>query len=89
MLGFAGVVDVTESALDLRDTYLQAKIVKAKYSDDALHVALATVAGCALIVQLELPAHRPLSEDPPIQRHEYAQRLPADRDFFAAGGDPI
>jgi len=50
MLGFAEVVDVTESALDLRDTYLQAKIVKAKYSDDALHVALATVAECALIV---------------------------------------
>ena len=49
-MGFAGVVDVTESALDLRDTYLQAKIVKAKYSDDALHVALVTVAECALIV---------------------------------------
>ena len=49
-MGFAGVVDVTESALDLRDAYLQAKIVKAKYSDDALHVALATVAECALIV---------------------------------------
>jgi hypothetical protein len=50
MLSFAEVADITESALDLRDAYLQAKIVKAKYSDDALHVALATVAECALIV---------------------------------------
>lgn len=50
MLGFAEVTDITESALDLRDAYLQAKIVTPKYADDALHVALATVAGCALIV---------------------------------------
>jgi len=34
----------------LRDAYLQAKIVTPKYADDALHVALATVAGCTLIV---------------------------------------
>ena len=50
MLGFAEVADITESALDLRDAYLQAKIVTSRYSDDALHVALATMAGCALIV---------------------------------------
>ena len=50
MLGLAEVADITESALDLRDAYLQAKIVTPKYSDDALHVALATVAGCTLIV---------------------------------------
>jgi len=50
MLGFAEVADVSASALDLRDAYLQAKIVAATHSDDALHVALATVAGCTLIV---------------------------------------
>ena len=50
MLGFAEVADITENALDLRDAYLQAKIVTPKYSDDALHVALATVTGCTLIV---------------------------------------
>jgi hypothetical protein len=44
------VTDITSSALELRDAYLQAKIVPPKYSDDALHVALATVAGCPLIV---------------------------------------
>jgi predicted nucleic acid-binding protein len=50
MLGFAEVADITENALDLREAYVQAKIVTPKYSDDALHVALATVAGCTLIV---------------------------------------
>ncbi|MCL4504815.1 MAG: type II toxin-antitoxin system VapC family toxin [Chloroflexi bacterium] len=50
MLSLAEVTDITVSALELRDAYLQAKIVTPKYSDDALHVALATVAGCALIV---------------------------------------
>ena len=50
MLGFAEVADITASALDLRDAYLQARIVAAKHSDDALRGALATVAGCTLIV---------------------------------------
>lgn len=50
MLGLAEVTDITTSALELRDAYLQAKIVTPKYSDDALHVALATVAECPLIV---------------------------------------
>lgn len=50
MLGLAEVADITASALELRDAYLQAKIVTPKYSADALHVALATVAGCSLIV---------------------------------------
>lgn len=50
MLGLAEVADVTANALELRDAYLQAKIVTPKYTDDALHVALATVTGCAMIV---------------------------------------
>ena len=54
MLGFAEVADITASALDLRDAYLQARIVAAKHSDDAFHVALATVAGCTLIVSWNL-----------------------------------
>ncbi len=50
LLRLAEVTDITVSALELRDAYLQAKILTPKYSDDALHVALATVAGCPLIV---------------------------------------
>jgi hypothetical protein len=34
----------------LRDAYLRAKIISAKYSDDVLHVALAMVSECSLIV---------------------------------------
>jgi hypothetical protein len=51
MLGFAEVADITGSALDPRDAYLQAGIVTPRYSGDALHVALATVSGCTLIVR--------------------------------------
>ena len=50
MLALAEVTDIIASALELRDAYLNAKIVTPKYSADALHVALATVAGCPLIV---------------------------------------
>ncbi len=50
MLEFSEVAEVTEDALALRDAYLQAQIVSRKYTDDALHVAMATVSGCALIV---------------------------------------
>jgi hypothetical protein len=49
-LAVAELIDVTEEALRLRDAYLGAKIILAKYSDDALHVALATVSECSLIV---------------------------------------
>lgn len=46
----AKIIDISEEALSLRDSYLSAKIVSRKYSNDALHVALATVFGCPLIV---------------------------------------
>jgi predicted nucleic acid-binding protein len=36
-------VGVTGEALDLRDAYLEAEVVPARYSDDALHVALAVI----------------------------------------------
>ncbi|MDZ7363332.1 MAG: type II toxin-antitoxin system VapC family toxin [candidate division KSB1 bacterium] len=50
MLPHAEVVDITEDALKLRQAYLDAKIVSAKFSNDALHVALATVSDCMIIV---------------------------------------
>jgi hypothetical protein len=40
---------VTREALALRDTYLRANIVTAKYADDALHVAQATLARADVI----------------------------------------
>ena len=50
VLRFSGVVEVSEHALQLRDAYVHSRVVSVKYSDDALHVAVATVSGCSLIV---------------------------------------
>jgi predicted nucleic acid-binding protein len=50
MLSLVDVIEVSEQALRLRDAYLEAGIVLPQWSEDALHVALATVAGCPLIV---------------------------------------
>jgi predicted nucleic acid-binding protein len=44
------VIEVSEKTLRLRDAYLEAGIVSSQWSEDALHVALATVSGCSLIV---------------------------------------
>lgn len=50
MLPLAEIVEVTEEALTLRGAYLKAKIVFKKFANDALHVALATVSNCSIIV---------------------------------------
>ena len=50
ILPFTEIIDVTEKALQLRNAYLNAKIVSKKNSNDALHVALATISGCPIIV---------------------------------------
>lgn len=43
-------VPITPDAVALRQAYMDAGIVTPKSRDDALHVALATVAGCSMIV---------------------------------------
>ena len=50
MLGYAEVVATTQEALFLRQAYLDAGILAPGSADDALHVALATVSDCNLIV---------------------------------------
>ncbi|MEK6263118.1 MAG: hypothetical protein AABP62_31455 [Planctomycetota bacterium] len=50
MLQSATVAEITEAVLRLQRAYLQAEILTANSAADALHVALATVSGCALIV---------------------------------------
>lgn len=50
MLLFAEVVGINEAVLNLQKIYLNKKIVSKKYSTDAMHVALATVAGARVIV---------------------------------------
>lgn len=46
----AKFIDISEEALQLRKAYLDAGIVTPKSAADAFHVALATVAGCRLII---------------------------------------
>ena len=50
MAAFAEIAEITEAAIDLRQAYLAAGIVGPKCADDALHVALATVSACELII---------------------------------------
>lgn len=50
MLSAVELIDISEEALRLRDAYLEAEIISSHWSGDALHVALATVARCSLIV---------------------------------------
>ena len=44
------LAEISPAVLDLRDAYLSAGIVTAKSTDDATHVALATISQCEIIV---------------------------------------
>lgn len=50
MLLEADVAEITFKSLELRDAYVSAGILSPRWSDDALHVAIATVSHCAMIV---------------------------------------
>jgi hypothetical protein len=50
MLSMMRIVVVDEEVLRLRDAYVSAGIVSAKWADDAGHVAAATIGGADLIV---------------------------------------
>lgn len=44
------ILEVDSNCLLLRDEYLKNSIVSRKYMDDALHVAIATVSNCDIVV---------------------------------------
>ena len=50
LLDIVDVVEISEVALNLKDMYVETGIVTPQWNDDALHVAIATVASCSLIV---------------------------------------
>jgi hypothetical protein len=50
LMTLAEIAEVTADALALRTAYLGEGIVGPRYADDALHVAIATVARCPVIV---------------------------------------
>jgi predicted nucleic acid-binding protein len=47
---FIEVIVISNEVLELRDAYLNARIVSKKFSNDALHVAFATISECSIIV---------------------------------------
>lgn len=47
---YAVLISITPEAIDLQEQYLKRKILTPKWEDDALHVALATVNNCQIIV---------------------------------------
>jgi len=50
MLPLIEVLQVTDEALILKRAYLRSGVLTPKWDQDALHVAMATVSGCAMIV---------------------------------------
>ncbi len=50
MLAFADLIEVPAPAFDLQVAYVRHGVVSEKSAPDALHVAAATVSGCAAIV---------------------------------------
>jgi predicted nucleic acid-binding protein len=50
LIEYMEIIDISEPALKLRDAYLKAKIVPRKFSNDALHVAIASVSSCPIVV---------------------------------------
>ena len=50
IVGKAEIAELTQEVLELRDAYLSAGVVTPKSKDDAAHVAIATIAGCRMIV---------------------------------------
>jgi hypothetical protein len=50
MLPLVEVLEVTDDALNLQEAYLRAGVVTPKWDQDALHVAMATLSRCAMIV---------------------------------------
>ena len=56
-LATAEGVEITAEALRLGQAYVQAGIVTPKFGNDALHVALATLASCDLVVSWNFKHH--------------------------------
>ena len=50
MVRDAAIAPITADVLRLREAYLEAGILAPQWKEDALHVALATIAGCDMIV---------------------------------------
>jgi len=50
IIAYAKLIDLTQEVLELRQSYLDAHIVTSKSKNDAVHVALATISHCNMII---------------------------------------
>ncbi len=50
ILSIAELVPVSQEAIGLRNFYLKHEIITSRWADDALHVALATISDCPMII---------------------------------------
>lgn len=62
------MLDLSDEAIALADEYLRYGIVPESFVDDAMHIAIATVAAAAILVELQ--AYRALREGTEIQRRQ-------------------
>jgi hypothetical protein len=83
MLRLTEIANVTEAALQLQQSYLESEILTPKWGNDALHVTLATVSKCELIVSWNL-THCAFQKDSVVQCRQYIERLFGNRDLFSA-----
>ena len=86
LLRLVDVVEVSENALNLRAAYLETGIVTRQWADDALHVAIATVAGCSLIVSWNFKHIVHFEKIPLYNAVKHPEGLWNHRDIFAFGG---
>ena len=66
LLVHAEVTNVTDEMYQLQDAYLDAGIVSARWSEDALPRGYSDDHGLFVVSKLEFQAHSPLSEDSPL-----------------------
>jgi hypothetical protein len=58
LLSVGGILAVTEEVLNVLAAYESHGVLGPRFRNDMLHIALATVAEVAVLVQLELPTYR-------------------------------
>lgn len=87
MLSLSEVVEIGRDALQLQEAYLTARVVTRNWEDDALHVAIATVSGCDMIVSWNFTHIVHFQKMPLYNAIKPVVGLPIDRHLLAQPGD--
>ena len=87
LLTLAETVSVSEEAAQLQNAYLQAGIVGPRGATDALHIALATLAGCSLVVSWNFKHLVHFEKITQYNAVNTLKRYASIGIFFSVGGD--